>query len=276
VEGQGPPGVGESSDLSVLKEQLAMLTAKYTQKHPDVVKVKKMIADLEREKTIDSETATDTTSSQLSANRSQPGLSDANQRQREEIRLAINSLETEISELQNQIVIYENRVEATPRREQELASLQRDYENIQTTYNSLLERKLEADIAVNMEKKQKGEQFQILDSASLPQRPVEPDMRKLFLIFLAAGLGIGGGLIFIFEYLNTSFRRSEDIEPLGVSILATIPLMASRKDRVLQISNQLLSVVSILISVTLFAGFFLVCFTGQDVVLGLIGKFVQV
>ena len=162
-------------------------------------------------------------------------------RQREEIRLAINSLETEISELQNQIAIYENRVEATPKREQELASLQRDYENIQTTYNSLLERKLEADIAVNMEKKQKGEQFQILDSASLPQRPIEPDMRKLFLIFLAAGFGIGGGIIFLLEYLNTSFRRTEDVESLGVSILATIPLMASRKNRVLQISNQLLS-----------------------------------
>ena len=273
VEGQAAPAVGESSDLDVLKEQLAVLTTKYTQRHPDVVKIKKMIADLERERASESETTNDPTSSQVSGSQSQPGLRDENYRQREEIRLAINSLETEISELQNQIAIYENRVEATPKREQELASLQRDYENIQTTYNSLLERKLEADIAVNMEKKQKGEQFQILDSASLPQRPIKPDMRKLLLIFLAAGFGIGGGIIFLLEYLNTSFRRTEDVEYLGVSILATIPLMASRKNRVLQISNQLLSVVSILISVTLFAGFSLLCLKGQDETLNLIGKF---
>jgi len=172
-------------------------------------------------------------------------------------------------------MIYKNRVEATPKREQELASLQRDYDNIQTTYNSLRERKLEADIAVNMEK-QKGEQFQIIDSASFPQRPVEPDMRKLFLIFLAAGVGIGGAIIYLLEYLDTSFRGPEDVEPLGVSILATIPVVAGRKDRVLKRSNQLLSAFSILISVTLFAGFFLLSFKGEDAVLRLIGKFVQI
>ena len=272
---QQPSAVGESTDLDVFKKQLAVLTTKYTERHPDVVKVKKTIADLERKKANESETANDTTSSQVLGTYSKPSLKDKNYRQREEIRLTISSLESEIPKLRNQIMIYKNRVEATPKREQELASLQRDYDNIQTTYNSLRERKLEADIAVNMEK-QKGEQFQIIDSASFPQRPVEPDMRKLFLIFLAAGVGIGGAIIYLLEYLDTSFRGPEDVEPLGVSILATIPVVAGRKDRVLKRSNQLLSAFSILISVTLFAGFFLLSFKGEDAVLRLIGKFVQI
>ena len=59
-------------------------------------------------------------------------------------------------------------MENTPKREQELQSLQRDYHNIQESYNSLLNRKLEANIAVNMEKKQKGEQFEIIDRALYP------------------------------------------------------------------------------------------------------------
>ena len=87
---------------------------------------------------------------------------------------------------------YERRVESTPKREQELMALQRDYENLQESYSSLLNRKLEADISVNMERKQKGEQFRVLDQARLPKRPVQPNMQMLFLITIAAGLGVGG------------------------------------------------------------------------------------
>jgi protein tyrosine kinase modulator len=277
IEGQAPPAMGESSDLDVLKEQLAISTSKYTQKHPDVIKIKKMIADLEDEAAMasESEMANTETSPQGDQIHPTPGIRDENYRRREEIRLASRTLETEILELENQIAFYQNRVESTPKREQELASVQRDYENIQLAYNSLLERKLEADIAVNMEKKQKGEQFQILDSAKLPQRPVEPDMQKIFLIFLAAGFGIGGVIIFLLEHLDTSIRRFEDIESLGVDLLTTIPVIVGWKDRALKRSHQLLSAVSVLITVSLFAGFFLLTYKGEDAVYRLVGKFIQ-
>ena len=91
-------------------------------------------------------------------------------------------------------------------------TFQRDYENTQESYNSLLNRKLEAEIAVNMEKKQKGEQFRILDRAVLPQKPISPDMRKLFLFSVAAGLGLGGGLIFLLDFMNTSLKQPKDYE----------------------------------------------------------------
>ncbi len=271
--GQASAAVGESSNLDILKEQLAILTARYTQRHPDVVKVKKMIADLEK-KARESMSARDATVPESEAI-TRPAVRNENYTRREEIRLAINRLEAEISETQAQIAIYQDRVEATPKREQELSALRRDYENIQSAYNSLLERKLEADIAVNMERKQKGEQFQILDSASVPQRPIKPDMRKLFILFLAGGLGIGGGIIFLLEYLDTSFRRPEDVESLGVGLLAAIPVITTRKDRVLKRTNQVLSAFSIVISFTLLTGFVLITFKGEDTVLKLIGKYIQ-
>ncbi len=258
-DGQQPRAVGETSDLDLLKEQLAILTTKYTERHPDVVKVKNMIADLERRREKASIAASQATSSPALRPQS-PSLRDENFRQREEIRLAISSLETEIGELQGQINYYQGRVEATPKREQELAALQRDYNNIQTAYSSLLGRKLEADIAVNMETKQKGEQFQVIDRATLPQRPVAPDMRKLFIIFLAAGLGIGAGIVLLMEYLDKSFRRLEDVEPLGVNILGIIPVIANRKMLIWRRTNQILSICSVLVSIALFVGFFAVTF----------------
>jgi hypothetical protein len=101
-------------------------------------------------------------------------------------------------------------------------------------------------------------------------------MRKLFIMFLAAGLGIGSGFIFLLEYLDTSFRRSEDVESLGVGLLAAIPVVTTKKDRVLKRTNQLLSTLSIFISLTLLTGFLLISFKGEDAILKLIGKFIQI
>ena len=64
-------------------------------------------------------------------------------------------------------------MEDTPKREQELFSIQRDYQNLKELYDSLQKRKLEADIAVSMEKKQKGEQFRIIDPAKVARTALQ-------------------------------------------------------------------------------------------------------
>jgi capsular polysaccharide biosynthesis protein len=167
-------------------------------------------------------------------------------------------------------------VEKTPKREQELLSLRRDYNNMQTAYNSLLNRKLEAEIAVNMEKKQKGEQFRIIDFATLPKKPVKPDMKRLFMLHLAVGLGVGAGLIFLLEYLNTSFKKPEDIESfLGVAVIATVPEIYQPKDKKWQRLDQALSIFFIMVSSTLFAGFAVLTFKGVDQTMELVNRFIH-
>ena len=156
-------------------------------------------------------------------------------RQRVEIRGEIKNIGIDIEQLKHQLKEYQERVERTPQREQELMTLKRDYENNQESYNSLLNRKLESEIAVNMEKKQKGEQFRIIDHAALPRKPVSPDMRKMFMLSLAAGLGFGAGLIFLLDFMNSSLKQPKDYESeLGLAVLATIPKLLSPKDRILR------------------------------------------
>ena len=67
----------------------------------------------------------------------------------------------------------EQKVERSPKREQEMISLIRDYENQKRSYDDLLRKKLEADVSQNLEKRQKGTQFQILDPANLPEGTVQ-------------------------------------------------------------------------------------------------------
>jgi septal ring factor EnvC (AmiA/AmiB activator) len=66
----------------------------------------------------------------------------------------VADLKNRIDETNKQIKHYEAKVEDTPKRAQELLALNRDYEKLMTLYNSLLSRKLEAELAISMEKKQ--------------------------------------------------------------------------------------------------------------------------
>ena len=155
--------------------------------------------------------------------------------------------------------------------------LTRDYGNSQESYKSLLNRKLEAEIAVNMEKKQKGEQFQIVDRAALPRKPVSPDMRKLFLISVAAGLGLGGGLIFLLDFLNQSLKQPKDYESkLGLVVLATIPKILSPKDKLLRRINRGLTAVSLVFAAALTAGFGLLILKGMEPMMALVSKYVKI
>ncbi len=243
--------------LDQLKNRLNELTSRYSDQHPDVIRIRSKIAKLESVET--------------------PVPITAEMRQREAIKREIKILEIEIADTTDQINTYQKRVEDTPKREQELLSLRRDYDNINKIYNSLLGRKLEADLAVSMEKKQKGERFRVIDPAKRPLKPSEPDMKKLFLLILAASLGIGGGLVFLLEYFDESFRRPEEIESMfGVSVLAVIPALKTPKSIKLKRLNQVSSVFSIMISFVLFTGFAILSFKGVEPTLEFIRTYINI
>jgi hypothetical protein len=106
----------------------------------------------------------------------------------------------------------------------ELTSLQRDYDVIRNQYNNLLSKKLQSQLAENMEMRKKGEQFRVIDRAKLPEKPFRPNIPKILLAGLLAGLAAGCGLALALEYLDTSFRDHQEIgEFLHLPLLALIP-----------------------------------------------------
>jgi polysaccharide chain length determinant protein (PEP-CTERM system associated) len=262
-----------------LRQQLVDYQSRYTERHPDVVRLKRRIYELEKE-TQPGAAARDAAARPPAAGpagRSNQGLSMESELmvQRGGINREIAAIKEEISELQTQVSVYQQRVEAAPKIEQELLSLRRDYENIQETYKSLLERKLEADIAVNMEKKQQGEQFRILDSGRLPDMPISPDMKKLFLMCVAAGLGLGGGLIFLLEFLDNSVRKPESVTAkLGILVLVAMPSIERPKDVIRRRMNMVLSIFSTLVSLALLACFAAVSILDMQLPMDLITKYI--
>jgi protein tyrosine kinase modulator len=217
---QGP----EPRDLASLRNELAALEAKYTPSHPDVVRLKKMIETMEAS---ESKPRTDSRAETVGLSRAEQNLI----QQQRDIELDIASTKAEMRKVQGEMGAYQKRVEDTPKREQELFSIRRDYENLKSLYDSLLKRKLEADIAVSMEKKQKGEQFRVIDPAKVPTYPVDPDLKKIFLMVLALGLGLGGGLAYFVEMMDTSYRSPDEIQKeLKLPILVSIPFRHTEQE----------------------------------------------
>ena len=148
----------------------------------------------------------------------------------------------EAARLKQTIASYQAKIDVVPTRESELVELTRDYSTLQTGYTNLLTKREDSQISANLERRQIGEQFQVLDPASLPQRPYNEGQR-----LATMSVGVVGGLVFglfligFLEYRDTSFRREEDVvRVLTVPVLALIPVMASDRERQTQRRRALL------------------------------------
>jgi hypothetical protein len=110
----------------------------------------------------------------------------------------------------------------------------------------LLNRKLEADIGVSLEKKQKGEQFRVIDPARTPLNPVKPDVKKVLLVTVVVGLGLGLSLVYLAEIMDSSYRKPEEIEKeLGIPVLMSMPVRYSAKEMKRQKRMEFLKAASV-------------------------------
>ena len=214
----------DEQSLEAAQKNYETLLLRYTEKHPDVQKLKKSIEKL-KQNIAEAKTEQPDAENSNAAEARQNPTAQSLIVQRDQLKSDETILQKEIDGIQEKMKVYQKRVEDTPKRELELQSLKRDYGNIQDVYNSLLDRKLEAELSVKKKKKKKGEQFRILDHARLPEKPISPNVKIMFLLSIAGGLGLGGGFLFLKELLNFSvIRRDDQIETgLGLPILASIP-----------------------------------------------------
>jgi hypothetical protein len=90
-------------------------------------------------------------------------------------------------------------------------------------------------------------------------------MKRLLLLSVVAGLGIGFGLIFLLDFFDTSLKDPDELDAdLGVSVLVTIPKIYHPGDRIRRRLNNVMSVLSVAVALALFAGFALLALKGVD------------
>src|SRR5262249_52879705 len=114
---------------------------------------------------------------------------------------AIAANEAEQDRVRALISSYEQRLEAAPTREDQLIELTRDYDSLQKLYTGLLGKSEESKLTVNLETRQVGQQFRILDPARVPARPFSPKRLRIHAIGAVGGLALGLFGVFLIVYL---------------------------------------------------------------------------
>jgi polysaccharide chain length determinant protein (PEP-CTERM system associated) len=226
-------------ELNTKRAQLASLSTRYTGEYPEIRRLKEEVALLEQQVAKargNAPPAQGAAGEPAARQRVAPGTNPASPPAREKegilrlrtvltgLDLEIQSLQKEQKTIQKSVEGMEARVERSPKREQEMISLTRDYDNLKRSYDELLKKKLDADISQNLEKRQKGEQFQILDPANLPEEPFVPNRPKVFGIAVLAALLIGFGGAIGLEMIDPSARGAKEFGHFsGIPVLASIP-----------------------------------------------------
>lgn len=216
------PPDATSNDKSLLKElraKLVQLRSRYSEKYPDVVKVKTEIAELEK--------------------RIESGGSDAKQLDRSDnpayvtltsqlasVRSDIESTRRISEELIQKRNFYRDKIEMTPKVEEGYKSLMVDRNNTQAKYDDLMRKYMEARVSSGLEKEQMGERFTLIDPARLPEKPVVPNIPVLLLIGVVLGMGAGMGTAAFREFSDASVRSPEDLtRETEFAVLASIPII---------------------------------------------------
>jgi polysaccharide chain length determinant protein (PEP-CTERM system associated) len=217
-----------AEQLDALRQSLVAMEARFRPQHPDVIRTKRLIHELEEGLVAKADDPARPAAASSASAVSQ-------QRRVESLRGEIQILDLQIADKEQkhrdiieQIARYDARIAAVPARESELASLTRDYETLQRVYTDLLSKREQSKVAANLERRQIGEQFIVLDPARLPERPFSPNRPLLLLVGLLAGLMLGGGLAGWLEYRDTSLRSEADVSAtLALPVLARVPVRAA-------------------------------------------------
>lgn len=227
----------QDQQLTALQDQLAALLAKYTPEHPDVIKLKTQIAELQRRMAETPEPKTSPVVAQA-ALREPPSLQQLRTRIKQD-DFNIADLTKRQSQIQDQIRAVQGRLQASPVIEQQLKDLTRNYQTASDIYNDLLKKRETSAMATDLEHEQEGENFKVLDAPSLPSSPSFPKP----LIFVGGGLGAGVGLSLAILYLlalsDKAMYSERDVELcLKLPVLTSVPSFEvrttgnARKDKI--------------------------------------------
>jgi len=225
--------------LNQLQAQLLQLQARYTDDHPDVIKTKADIAEVEKKlKEVKAEAASSTDTSEKASASEPPEI--------RQLRLQIHQYQQVIEQatldqkrLQSAINVYQSRTAMSPGVEEQYKKLTRNNDNAQALYKDLLAKRSSAELGTSMENQQQGEQMHILTSAGLPESPSFPNRPVFAAAGLGAGLALGVVIAIVLEFSDKSIRTEKDAAAImDLPLLISVPWLGEDEDDAVATGNR--------------------------------------
>jgi polysaccharide biosynthesis transport protein len=212
---------GQKGDRIIrLEQQINQLLLTYTENYPEVIRLK---AEIEMLKNQDGK-GWESPASDGTMFTPNPMHRDL-QQSMFDIEAEISSLAARKARLLQLAEARKLELQDVPENKKTLAVLEQERDSHRRVFEQLLLRKGQTEVSKQMEIGNKSANFRIIDAAVLASRPVSPDMVRMILMAIAAGLGAGAGLVLLLENMNASVLEVQQLRDLGFEVCAIIPSM---------------------------------------------------
>lgn len=218
--------VSTESPIAVQIQQLqaakAEMLTHYTASYPDVTALDRRIAELRRQ--VPRQVASRPGAPEPVTHVDTPAIQQL-RAQLQSDNLQIAERRAQQAQIQSQIGVYQSKLMASPAIAAQYKELTRDNDTAQAFYNSLRDKIQQAKMATDLQNRQQGEQFQLLDAANLPEAPFSPKRAVFLGAGAAGGLILGLAIVILLEFRNTAMRTERDIWAfLELPVLTSISL----------------------------------------------------
>ena len=273
-EGKAGRGVDQMTDkLKAAETKLANLKSNYTDKHPavqsterEIEKIKAELAELQKGGQAVSKLDTPPTSPAYITMKSEL----------EKISVSLSSLQAEKKQLEKETKDLLNKLHSMPQVAKQFTEMDTELQSAKVNCNSIEQKLLAARVSQGMEEEKKGESFQVVEPAFLPEKPAKPNRVAIMLAGAVLALGLSVGAAAGREF---SDKRIHDVETLqrisGLSVISIIPAMinqaelaALRKRKMVMGVAGLCSVIGVILIVHFFV-------MDMDIVYAKLGRLVQ-
>jgi uncharacterized protein involved in exopolysaccharide biosynthesis len=225
----------DAANVSALESQLLMVRAdlaaareKYSEDHPDVIRLKKSLATLNAAWHKASSESMEIEG--ISFQPDNPAYI-STMTQLESVKIRLKAELEKRDRLREKLAIYEKRVLETPQIEQEWLILRRDYDGAVKKYYEIKQKQLQAKISEQLEQESKGERFSLLDPPNLPSQPIRPNRMGVLLLGTVFSMAGGLGFAAVKEFMDRTIRGAKAVTSLLTAPpLSTIPYIENRKD----------------------------------------------
>jgi polysaccharide chain length determinant protein (PEP-CTERM system associated) len=222
--------------INALEQKLDGLRLTYTEQHPDIVALSHVIQQLKEQKAVDEKAKRPAAGGVA---RPMPRTAAGQPPLYDQLMVSLASAEANVAAMKARVAEYDARyselqaaANAQPQIDAEYKQLTRDYEVMRTRYNTLLERREQAQISGAVEASDAGIGFRIIDPPEVPLAPTAPDRPRLITLVLLAALGCGFGFAFLMTQLKITFDDERKLrEASGIKVLGSVALTLNEKQR---------------------------------------------
>jgi len=234
--------------IVALKAELGVLLSSYSEKHPDIIRVRHEIAELE--KAIVEKEDKGTKSNSEKKQQHQENKTGAYNpayinlaTQLEQVISEIEKLKKDKDEAYNDLIKYETRVAKTPMVEKEYGMLKRDLDNAKRRYDDLTTAVMSLESGAAMEKREMGGKLTIGQPPSYPFKPIRPNRPLVIAGFFIFGVMLGIGLLLGWDYMTQTVRTPQDflLVATDIPVLSVVPLIVQEKQKGIKISFEKLA-----------------------------------